>query len=47
MVRNWSGERARKKAWICLRRPGQVTAVLAMNAFSAAQMRSTGLSCGL
>ena len=25
----WPGERLRKKAWICLSRPGQVTAVLA------------------
>jgi hypothetical protein len=25
----WLGERLRKKEWICLSRPGQVTAVLA------------------
>jgi hypothetical protein len=25
----WSGERARKKEWICRSRPGQLTAVFA------------------
>nr|WP_028931134.1 hypothetical protein [Pseudonocardia asaccharolytica] len=47
VVNSWSGERARKKVWICLRRPGQPTAVLATKFFNAAQIRSTGLSCGL
>jgi hypothetical protein len=47
VVRFWSGERLLKRAWICRRRPGQDTAVLARKVFSAAQIRSAGLSCGL
>jgi hypothetical protein len=35
-----SGERARKKERICRSRPGQLTAVLATQFFSAAQIRS-------
>jgi hypothetical protein len=44
---SWSGERARKNAWTCRRRPGQVTAVLAAWFFSAPRICSAGLSCGL
>jgi hypothetical protein len=29
MASIWLGERLREKEWICRRRPGQVTAVLA------------------
>ncbi len=43
-----AGLRARKKAWIWRTRPWMVrVGVLASHALSAAQMRSTGLSCWL
>ena len=32
----WPGERLWKKAWVCWRRPGQLTAVLATQFFSPA-----------
>ena len=42
MASIWSGERARKKEWICLSRPGQLTAILTRAGSGTRRMSSSG-----